>query len=66
MTNSPDDTYKKFYEDNLGWVDLYCRARYRQGWQSCARQWGETDEQGIYVQFYCMVDKLNYFISIYF
>ena len=52
-----------FYDKNIEWVDKACRDRYRSDWQTLARQWGESDNQGMYQQFYFFVDKLKYHLN---
>lgn len=59
----PRETQQEFYDRNVREVNNYILDRYGVDWRSAARQWGETDRQGLYAQFYYMVSKLRYFIS---
>jgi hypothetical protein len=59
----PRETWQEFYDRNVREVNNYILDRYGVDWRSAARQWGETDRQGLYAQFYYMVSKLRYFIS---
>ena len=63
LTAIPRETYEQFYRRNVREVNGYTLTRYGLDWRTAARQWGETDDQGIYAQFYYMVTKLQYFIS---
>ena len=44
--------YISFYDKNIDWVKAACAASYSVPWQQLARQWGESDSQGMYQQFY--------------
>ncbi|MFN8992796.1 MAG: hypothetical protein ACK5X3_03885 [Pseudomonadota bacterium] len=57
------ETNQQFYERLVYEVDAYILDRYGIDWRTAAKQWGETDDQGIYNQFYYMTLKLRYFIS---
>ena len=59
------ETNQQFYERLVREVNDYILDRYGIDWQTAAKQWGETDDQGIYNQFYYMTLKLRYFISQY-
>lgn len=52
--------YANFYEKNIEWVKSICSDRYATtDWQVLAKQWGESDDQGLYKQFYFFVNKLK-------
>ena len=66
MTNLealPRETHEQFYDRLVREVNDYILDRYGLDWRSAARQWGETDSQGVYAQFYYMATKLSYFIG---
>lgn len=63
LTPIPRETYQQFYERLAKEVDDYIRQHYGIDWRTAARQWGETDDQGIYAQFFYMTTKLQYFTS---
>lgn len=63
LTLLPKETYEQFYNRNAREVNDYTITHYGLDWRTAARQWGETDSQGIYAQFYYMVTKLQYFIG---
>lgn len=46
------EDYKKYYEENIEKVQRICKQNYRLDWQTLARAWGETDDQGLHKQFY--------------
>ena len=55
--------YVSFYDKNLEWAKEACQDRYKSDWRTLARQWGESDSQGIHQQFYFFVDKLMYHLN---
>jgi hypothetical protein len=61
LTPFPRETYQQFYDRLAKEVNNYILNRYGLDWRSAARQWGETDDQGVYAQFYYMVTKLRHF-----
>jgi len=63
LTPQPRETYQQFYERNVREVNKYVLDNYGMDWRSAARQWGETDDQGIYYQFFYMVTKLSFFME---
>jgi hypothetical protein len=57
------EDYKNSYEENIEQVRRICKENYRSDWQVLARTWGETDDQGLYKQFYFFYSKLEYHLN---
>lgn len=56
--------FADFYKENIEWATDACQKHFQGShWQDLARQWGETDDQGVCKQFYYFFSKLGYHLS---